>query len=297
MARSRVRVDTRQLKQFSKGLHDDIDYQKVLESFMSGVTSSITRKQGRPYTYATPVIGMPEGKGVGSGGRRYLRSRTGKLMEAVRQAKFTKKVNKNQYDAGYDLATILSLAPHARAHLNTDENGTITFTTLYPKRGKFFYIPLKNAQNAKGVQTVQPPTLYKTTFAAYEKTTSEKTGKEYYKGVGKKKFMFRSPTGEVYGGKIFYDEWEKISVEDAIAKGYDFSGEDTQKLMRKPNLQILGKNNIPYFVLAKKIKIPNRLTLQKELVDNMSATSGYYSLRNRLQTEVNRLLRKMAKRR
>lgn len=290
MAKARIKIDTRELKRFSKGLHDDIDYQKVLESFMSGVTSSVTKKQGRPYTYATPVIGMPEGKGVGSGGRRYLRSRTGRLMEAIRQAKFTKKLNKNQYAAGYDLTTILSLAPHARAHLNTSDDGTITYTTLYPKRRKFFYIPLRNAQNARGVQIVQPPTLYKTTFEVYEDGEDGIT-----RGAGKKKFMFRSPTGEVYGGKIIYDEWEKISVKDAIAKGYDFSGEDTQKLMKKPNLQILGKNNIPYFVLAKKIKIPNRLTLQKELVDNMSANSGYYSLRNRLQTEVNRLLRKMAR--
>lgn len=293
MAKARIKVDTRELKRFSKGLQDDIDYQKVLESFMSGVTSSITKKQGRPYTYATPTIGMPSEKGVGAGGRRYLRSRTGRLMEAIRQAKFTKKLNKNQYDAGYDLATILSLAPHARAHLNTDENGTITYTTLYPKRRKFFYIPLKNAQNARGVQIVQPPTLYKTTFEMYGE--DEEDG--VMRGSGKKKFMFRSPTGEVYGGKIIYDEWEKISVKDAIAKGYDFSGEDTQKLLKKPNLQILGKNNIPYFTLAKKIKIPNRLTLQKELVDNMSASSGYYSLRNRLQTEVNRLLRKMARKR
>jgi hypothetical protein len=288
MAKIKVKVNTKDLTDFTKNLHDDINYEKVLSSYIDGVTSLISRKHGKPFTYQTPTIGMPAGKSgfsSGSSGRRYLRSRTNRLIDAIRSAKFSRKVNTGEYNAGYDVATILSMAPHARIHLNTSEDGNITFTTLRPRKSKYFYIPLKNAVNARGIQTVSPPKLYKTTFQSYDSTG---------KGEGKKNFMFRSPTGEVYGGKQIHDEWEKISVKDAVAKGYDFSGEDMKKL--RPNTQLLGRNNKPYFKLAKKIKVPNRLTLQKELSDTISAPSGYYSLKNRLQTEVNRMLRKASKR-
>lgn len=281
MAKLRVKINTKDLRDFTKNLHDTIDYSKVLQSFMDGMNSRLLQKHGRQYTYQTPTIGMPKSKSSfgdnGSAGRANVRRRSGRLIQAIRNARFTKSISKNQYEAGYSLPQILSAVPYAKLHINTNEDGKITYTTLTP-RTKYFSIPLNAALNSNGTLKVQPPR-----YASFYR--DDDTG-----GIARSDTENKS--------KVIYavgNSWVKLSYEDALMQRYDFSGENTKKFKKNSQVILSTRDRRPYFVLAKKIKIPARITLQKELADGINAPNGYYSLQNRLQTEINRLLRKVSK--
>jgi hypothetical protein len=291
-SRIKIRVNTKDLKEFSKGLHDTIDYQKVLNTFMNGLTSHITQKHGRRFSYNTPTIGYRStGKGFSGntnrGQRQNMRKRSGKLMEAIRSAKFVKAAGRNNYEAGYNLSTILSIAPYAKIHLNHDITGKVKFTTLKPRKSKYFTIPLNAATDSNGNLKVTPPKI----VATYKLQMPDRDDD----GPKRKVFVYKK---RVAGQRP--EDWVRMlykNVQPGSNFVADFSEEDTTKFRQNSILLFKGGEKKPYFVLAKKIKIPNRLTLHKEIYEKGFKETSYYSLKYKLEREVVRLLKNLGKRR
>ena len=274
-------IDTSSLRELARDFKDDTDYKKVLTSFIRTFNRSFMKKHSRPYTYGTPTIGLYGRSGPGSAdakgyrpprarmspGRDNLRKRSGRLMNAFRGATIVEQNNKGNYFVGYNLAQVISAAPYARHHLNYREDGADQDTVLKPKSA-YFYIPLKAATNADGTLKVAPPNTVR---------------RSHRNGV-----RFRQGNGGSAG------DWVQMSYQVALKAGYDFS-EESNKFRNRTQLLLRKSNKKPYFILAKKITIPKRLKIVKDLGDSISKPSGYNSLIGVLNKELDRLARKMAR--
>jgi hypothetical protein len=276
--RIKFNVNTDDLKLFAIALREGIDMSKVLDSYVKGLRNLAHKKHSRPYGYRTPTIGMAAqsggATGVTPGGRTNLRKRTGRLSSALKNSYYARKQSNVKYEVGYNLNTLYSIAPHARQHINKNISGEITEKTYYPRR-KYFYIPLKAAQNPDGTLKIKEPVM-----SAYREGFLDRESDSNW---GKKIFTFKTTNKRDYGTETI--KYIKASYTD-IKNTVDFSGEDTSKFHDYSQILYNPRDNKPYFVLAKKIKIPNRLTLAKDLNDAVNSPKGYNTLNTKIEQAI-----------
>lgn len=146
----KVTFNTSAIEAFAKDAKGiELDAQKIVNWYINKVYAELYKQHSRSYTYTTPPGARRKYVNqMGGSDRKNLRRRSGRLLEALKNAKYTTRLGEGSYEAGFRIRP----GTYLNIHVGEPDDAPVKLTPA--QVGRTFknriVIPLRAGLNANG---------------------------------------------------------------------------------------------------------------------------------------------------